>query len=86
MKEIINGKRYDTETATKIAETDHYNNGNYSGTSYIGVTPKGNLFSWTESNGQDCYLSDSIGLEIDIDGMDIIDEELAVKYNLIEEA
>lgn len=86
MKRIIDGKMYNTDTAQVIAETDHYNNGNYSGTTRIMVTKKGNLFSWTNSNGQDCYLQDSIDTYIDIDGMDIINDDLAKKYNLYEDA
>lgn len=86
MKQIIDGKRYDTDTATAIAKRDHYNNGNYCGTTRIMVTPKGNLFSWTNSNGQDLYLQDCIDPEINVDGFDIVDEKLAAKYGLIEEA
>jgi hypothetical protein len=85
MKTIINGKRYDSSTAIKIAEKKHYNNG-YSGTTYIMVSPKGNLFAYTHSNGQDLYLENNVTLDFDIDGYDIIDEELAKKYKLIEEA
>ena len=86
MKSIINGKLYNTETATKIASKSHYNNGNYSGESYIGVSPKGNIFGWTTSNGQDLYLRLSVYVDIDIDGFELIDEALAKKYGLIEEA
>ena len=87
MIQIINGKRYDTDKADTIAERDHYNHSNnYSGTTRIMVTQKGNLFSWTDSNGQDLYLQDSIDLEIDIDGFNIVDEELARKHNLFEDA
>lgn len=86
MKSIIDGKLYNTETATKIASKSHHNNGNYSGESYIGVSPKGNVFGWTFSNGQDWYLRDSVYTEINIDGFELIDEALATKYGLIEEA
>jgi hypothetical protein len=87
MKKIINGKMYDTDNASVVAKKDHYNyNNNYSGTTRIMVTKKGNLFSWTNSNGQDLYLQDSIDIEIDIDDMTIVNEELAKKYELFEEA
>jgi hypothetical protein len=53
------------------------------------ATPKGLLFWWTNSNGQDLYLQDNIWLtdeKIDLTGFEIVDEELASKYELIEEA
>ena len=86
MKEIIGGKRYDTETARVIAERDCYENGNYCGTDYVGVTPRGVVFGWSTSNGQDLYRSSEITLEVSLDGLQIVDEVLAVKYKLIEEA
>jgi hypothetical protein len=87
MQEIIGGKRYDTETATIIAKCSLYSySNNYAGTYYIGVTPKGTLFAWVDSNGQDCHITDYITTEIDVDGCVIVDEELALKHKLIEEA
>ncbi len=86
MVEIINRKRYDTATAIKIAEKDHYNNGNYSGTTYLMASKNGSLFKYRDTNGQDCHLQDEIWLDEEIDGFNIIDEELATRYNLIEEA
>ncbi len=88
MQEIISGKRYNTDTAKVIAQQNHYNNGNYSGTSHLCVTPKGNLFKWRDTNGQDLYLRDEIWIEdtINIDGYTIFDEALATKYSIIDEA
>jgi hypothetical protein len=88
MIRIIGNKRYNSETAKEIAEKDHHNNGNYSGTTRLMATPKGLLFWWTNSNGQDLYLQDNIWLpqgEIDLTGFEITDEELAARYKLIEE-
>jgi len=90
MKAIVNGKRYDTETATLIAERDVYRNGLYAGSDRIGVTPKGAVFAWQTSNGQDCYRGHGIiGPRFDpdfLDGMTIVNEELAKKHNLFDEA
>lgn len=87
MQQIIDGKRYNSETGRVIAERNHYNNGNYSGTTYLKVSPSGNLYKHTWSNGQDCYLSDAIWIDdLDIDGYTITDEELAAKYNLVQDA
>src|SRR4030065_751010 len=85
MLKIIDGKRYNSDTGKSIAEIRHYNNGNYSGTTTLMVSPNGNLYKWTDSNGQDCYLSDDIWTgDIDIDGYEIIDEELAKRYRLVQ--
>ena len=87
MVAIIGGKRYNTETAQRIAQKSHYHNGNPSGVTYVGVTPKGRLFKWRSTNGQDLYLNDSIWeYDAELDGFDIVDEELAKKYKLFEEA
>lgn len=92
MKKIIGGKRYNTETAETIAEKDHRNyNNNYSGTTRLMVTPRGTLFFWLDTNGQDLYLTDDIwSYDTDqydtVSGMTIINEELALKYEIFEEA
>ncbi len=92
MIKIIGTRRYNSETAKAIAEKDHYNSGNnYSGTTRLMVSPQGNLFWWTTTNGQDLYLQDNIwlpeaGEEIDLTGFEILDENLASEHNLIEDA
>jgi len=59
MKTTINGKRYDSKKCEELAELDHYNNGNYSGTTYIERASDGQLLLHTISNGQDSYLTDA---------------------------
>jgi hypothetical protein len=90
MKTIINGKRYDTDTATVIAEKDVDHNGIYAGTDYIGVSPNGTVFAWMTSNGQDCHRDSAIiGEDYDaqfLDGMTILDEALAKSHNLFRDA
>ncbi len=46
MKKIIDGKVYNTETATIIARRNHYSTGNWTGTSYIAITPSGKAFGY----------------------------------------
>ena len=61
MKKIINSKMYNSETGKKLAEKDHYtHSNNYSGTTYLMVTKSGNVFCYTDSNGQDLYLTNDI--------------------------
>lgn len=90
MKAIVDGKAYNTETSRKLMEFDHYSNGNYSGTTYIAQTPKGALFSYTEANGQDCYLRSHIfAFDACVDGFPpcpgVTDAEL-IALGLFEEA
>jgi len=88
MIKIIRNKRYNSETATEIADRDHHNNGSYSGTTRLMVSPKGSLFWWINANGQDLYLGDNIWLpegDIDLTGFEITNEKLAASYGLIEE-
>jgi len=82
MKKIIDGKLYNSNTATTLAERDHYNNGNYSGTTYLMVTGSGNVFCHTDSNGQDCFLTDDIYLPDSYDGLEPVDE--AAEKKMIE--
>ena len=56
MKRIINGKRYDTETATEVADHQHSNRSDfnyYDETLYR--TPKGNWFIAGEGNARSKY-------------------------------
>ena len=60
MKATIDGKRYNSETCEKLAEYDHHNNGNYSGTTSLLLAKNGEYLECTDSNGQDGYLRDSL--------------------------
>ena len=60
MKVTIDGKRYDTEKCKILASRDHYNNNNYSGTTSLIEASNGKLLVHTDSNGQDCWLSDCL--------------------------
>lgn len=92
MKITSNGKRYDTANCETIAKRDHYNNGNYSGTTRLMRATNGAWLLWCNTNGQDCYLTDSISVigednvreNLDSMKMDAEQEKLAVKYGLIE--
>jgi hypothetical protein len=90
MKATINGKRYNTEKCRTLASRDHHNNGNYSGTSSLIEASDGTLLVHTDSNGQDCWLQDSLCLfgtewatETMDDFADITDEERLVELGLI---
>lgn len=91
MKATINGKRYDTNKCYTLAEHDHYNNGNYSGTTSLIEASNGYLLVHTEGNGQSCWICDSLfpwnSVDHDwiIDDFDRIkDEERMVELGLIE--
>jgi hypothetical protein len=60
MKATINGKRYNSEKCETLAGYDHYNNGNYSGTSSLLLASDGTYLIHQESNGQDCYFRDNL--------------------------
>lgn len=88
MKATINGKRYDTSKCNELASYDHYNHSNnYSGTTYLLEASNGDLLVYTDSNGQDCWLRDSLiaweDYQGDIDSFDPIDEERMVELGLI---
>jgi hypothetical protein len=55
MKATINGKRYNSDKCETLAEYNHYNNGNYCGTSYLLLASDGTYLILQDSNGQDCY-------------------------------
>lgn len=88
MKVTINGKRYDTNKLDICGHQSHYNNGTPSGDSYIGVHADGTVICWTESNGNDIWVSDEVHAA---DGTDSIDdykmtdeeEQNAIKHGLI---
>lgn len=91
MKATINGKRYDTDKCHTLAEFDHHNNGNYSGTTSLIEASNGTLLVHTSSNGQDCWLYDCLYAwkspdhDLTIDRFDTIkDEERLVELGLIE--
>ena len=60
MKATINGKRYNSDKCEVLAEKRHYHYGNYSGTSYLLFARDGTYLIHTYSNGQNCYLRDSL--------------------------
>lgn len=89
MKLTYGGKRYNTDTAEVIASYDHHNNGNYSGTTYLLRAADGEYLLWTDSNGQDCFLRDSLCVcdnpTQEIEGMEMDEEQekRAVELGLI---
>ena len=90
MKTIYNGKRYDSTKCEVLAERDHYNNGNYAGTTRIVRATNGQLLIWCDSNGQDCYYRSDFYIpyeKIDFDGYDMNDEQTTrcVELGLIED-
>lgn len=60
MKQIINGKTYNTDTMTTLVKRSAYNNGNYAGSDSVRVTANGNYAFVSLSNGQDLYRSSNI--------------------------
>ena len=91
MKATINGKRYDTDKCYTLAEFDHRNNGNYSGTTSLIEASNGTLLVHVDSNGQDCWLQDCLFAwdspdhYLTIDSFDTIkDEERLVELGLLE--
>jgi hypothetical protein len=83
MKKVIGGKVYDTETMRRLCDKSAYNNGNYSGSTWIGQTSGGNYAVVTTSNGQDLYRESNITaitrgeIPEHIDGWELSDEEIA---------
>lgn len=55
MKKVINGKIYNSDTAKQLFSQSVSNNGNYVGSNDLLVSPRGNLFIYYFSNGQDGY-------------------------------
>ncbi|MEE8382700.1 MAG: hypothetical protein V3R78_12585 [Thermodesulfobacteriota bacterium] len=92
MKAIINGKSYNTDTATLIMSKDAYDcNGTYAGSNDLMITKhqKGLLFDAQNSNGQNCYrdnyisaLSKKDAIEF-IDGQLLTDKEEALIYKYL---
>jgi hypothetical protein len=72
MKINYNGKRYDTDKCTEIAEREHYSHSNnYAGTTTLYVASDGAFILATEANGQDWHLQS---------GARIIDKHEAVAW------
>ncbi len=90
MKATVNGKRYDTAKCEELGEVDHYNNGNYSGTTRLLRADNGQLLVHTDANGQDCYLRDNLevwedsAMEIDSFRLDDDQEKRCRELGLIE--
>ncbi len=80
MKTIYNGKHYNSDKCEKLAKRDHYNNGNYAGTTYIVRASDGQLLILCKSNGQDCYYTSDFYAPyepINFDGYDMDEDQLA---------
>lgn len=81
MRQIINGKIYNTATMTVLATRSCYNNGNYCGADKLCRTRTGLLAMVRTSNGQDLYRLNSIeALTADqvgeaLDGWDLDEDE-----------
>ena len=81
MKQVINGKTYNTETMTILASMDCYNNGNWCGSNSIRITKNGAYAYVRTANGQDLYREASIEaitkneVAEKIDGWKLTDEE-----------
>ena len=60
MKATINGRLYNTDRCNTLAEFEHNNNGNYSGTTSLIEASNGALLVHTNSNGQDCWMQDCL--------------------------
>ncbi len=90
MKATINGKRYNTANCETLGEVDHYNNGNFSGTTYLLRDDNGQLLVHTDSNGQDIYIRDNLeawedsAMEIDDFRLDDDQEKRCSELGLIE--
>ena len=95
MKITHNGKRYDSDKCTKIASRDlHSYSNNYAGSTELMVASDGAFLLVTDSNGQDCHITDEIQV-LTLDEaqawlqdtnaiMDTDEEALAVQHGLIE--
>jgi len=92
MKHTVEGKRYNSDNMEKLCERDHYNNGNYTGTTELLLAKDGTYHFITRSNGQDFYVQDGIRMcyadELNgfLDIADITDEQESrlVELELIE--
>jgi hypothetical protein len=60
MVAMIQGVRYNSDNCEVLGEYDHYNNGNYSGTTYLLRALNGTILVWTNTNGQDLYMCDTL--------------------------
>ena len=80
MKATYNGRRFDSDKCETLAERNHYNNGNYSGTTYIMRASDGQMLIYRWTNGQDCYLTNAFFAPtdpIDWERYDMSDEQEA---------
>ena len=88
MKTNHNGKRYDSNKCETIAHRDHYENGNYAGTTTVERASDGTLLILCDSNGQDFYYHDDFFVPdypVDLNDyeMDEDEERRAIEYGLI---
>ena len=79
MKKTLNAKRYDTEKCEILGEIDHYHNNLYSGITYLLRASDGTMLVHGESNGQDCYFRNHVGLfscfDFSIDNFSVDEEQ-----------
>lgn len=95
MKITYQGKRYDTEKCKRIASKTLYSySNNCAGETTLRVASDGTFILETDSNGQDCHISDDISVllkdeaqawlqETNAD-MDEDEEKIAIECGLIE--
>lgn len=94
MKQVINGKTYNTETMTTLVSMDCYNNDNWCGSNSIRITKNGAYAYVRTANGQDLYREASIEainkdqIAEKIDGWKLTEDEEAtlIKLEIIKEA
>lgn len=61
MKINHDGKRYNTDNCKVIAKQHLYSHSNnYAGTKYLIAASDGQLLAWTDTNGQDCWITDDL--------------------------
>jgi len=91
MKTTYEGKRYSSDRCEEIAHRDHYNNGNYAGTTTLLRASNGKYLLLAESNGQDCWFTNQFFICDDpaeqLETMEMTDEQekRAIELGLIEE-
>lgn len=94
MKQVINGKTYNTETMTTLVSMNCYNHGNWCGSNSVRITKNGAYAYVRTSNGQDLYREASIEainkdqIAEKIDGWKLTDEEaeILMQHGITKEA
>ncbi len=94
MIKVINGKTYNSDTATALFDESVYYNGNYSGSNLIMVTPKGAVFIYYSSTHLDIHRHANIHAKTPaelsewLSGREITQTEIAALavYDILDEA